>query len=129
MLGDIGRDEPHPVQPERILRQVRGGQVPQLRRLAGVLGTELSLNLAQLWCAVGQKEAGERLESIVDQGECVCIRQLAVTGKELQQLGFSKGPSLGKMLEWLLELVMEGKLENTKEALLAFAAAQQKKGC
>ena len=103
--------------------------MPQLRRLAGVLGTELSLNLAQLWCAVGQKEAGKRLESIVDQGECVCIRQLAVTGKELQQLGFSKGPSLGKMLEWLLELVMEGKLENTKEALLAFAAAQQKKGC
>ena len=40
-------------------------------------------------------------------------------GKDLLALGFSPGPALGAALCFLLEEVVEGRLENQRDSLLA----------
>ena len=51
------------------------------------------------------------------------IRDLAVNGHDLMDLGFAPGPDLGKCQQMLLEQVLEGKIPNEKEALLKMASA------
>ena len=49
------------------------------------------------------------------------LRDLAVDGSDLLELGFSEGPLLGKALEQLLEEVVEEPAHNTREWLRARA--------
>ena len=49
---------------------------------------------------------------------CLSLKDLAVNGHDLMALGFS-GREIGKKLDFLLSLVLDEKVENTKEALLA----------
>jgi tRNA nucleotidyltransferase (CCA-adding enzyme) len=49
------------------------------------------------------------------------LRDLAVDGSDLLELGFSEGPLLGKALEQLLEEVVEEPAHNTREWLLGRA--------
>ena len=49
---------------------------------------------------------------------CLSLKYLAVNGHDLMALGFS-GREIGKKLDFLLSLVLDEKVENTKEALLA----------
>ncbi|MCM1091856.1 MAG: CCA tRNA nucleotidyltransferase [Muribaculum sp.] len=55
---------------------------------------------------------------IVEEKQCVSLKTLAVTGRDLIALGFRPGPDLGKLLNTLLELVLERPEYNTKEKLL-----------
>ena len=49
---------------------------------------------------------------------CLSLKELAVNGHDLRALGFS-GREIGKKLDFLLSLVLDEKVENTKEALQA----------
>ena len=44
-----------------------------------------------------------------------------MNGRDLMELGY-RGPDLGRELNRLLEAVMDGRAENTREALTALAA-------
>ncbi len=57
-------------------------------------------------------------ERIMEEKQCVSLKSLAVTGRDLIDIGFQPGPELGKKLETLLELVLEHPEYNTKEILL-----------
>lgn len=58
-------------------------------------------------------------EQILLQKECVSLKTLAVTGKDLiEQAGMKPGKELGEMLKKLLELVIEEPEWNEKEILL-----------
>ena len=63
----------------------------------------------------------EKILSIIEKLEqtegCLQIRDLAVNGYDLMELGFAAGPALGDCQQMLLEQVLEGKLPNEKEAL------------
>lgn len=59
-------------------------------------------------------------EKIVVENQCVSLRELHINGNDLKRLGF-KGKEIGSVLSRLLEKVIDGELENEKEALL-FAA-------
>lgn len=63
----------------------------------------------------------EKILSIIEKMEqtegCLQIRDLAVNGYDLMELGFEAGPALGDCQQMLLEQVLEGKLPNEKEAL------------
>lgn len=50
--------------------------------------------------------------------QCYCLRDLAVDGRALMELGFPAGPELGRTLEALLEEVVEGRLPNDRRLLL-----------
>lgn len=61
------------------------------------------------------------LETIVAQQGCFQLKDLAISGKDLLAEGFSAGPEIGKILNKLLEKVVDQQLPNEKETLLAAA--------
>ena len=62
----------------------------------------------------------EVLEEIRSEDGCFSLKDLAVNGNDLMQIGFS-GRTIGLMLNWLLEQVMEENLPNDRSVLLAWA--------
>ena len=56
---------------------------------------------------------------VIERGDCVSLKQLAVNGKDLMELGVQPGKQIGEILEQLLEKVLENPAANRKEVLLA----------
>lgn len=57
-------------------------------------------------------------QEIREQQQCLCIRDLAVDGKDLMEAGITQGKEIGETLKRLLELVLEDPGKNTKEYLM-----------
>ena len=97
--------------------------VPQLRRMTGDFGMDAVGQLIFMWEAAGTAETSEILrlrehaDAILQRGDCVRIGQLAVSGKDLQKLGVSPGPEVGRILHALLDEVINDNLPNEKDAL------------
>lgn len=51
-------------------------------------------------------------------GECVSLKKLAVTGRDLIAAGLAPGPGLGRILDGLLQEVLEDPSKNNREYLL-----------
>lgn len=76
-----------------------------------------------------RKEKVERLEAvrqvyeeIVAQKQCVSLKTLAVTGKDLmREMGMQPGPEIGLILKKLLDLVIEDPSLNEREILIKAA--------
>lgn len=72
----------------------------------------------------------EKIENIIEMRElyqeailndqCVTLRQLAVSGRDLMALGMKPGRELGSMLSELLEFVIDDPRRNEKEILLGY---------
>lgn len=91
----------------------------------------------ELWLEVkrgdvrGQGVHQERLElldrieaayrRVLEEGKCFHRRDLAVTGRDVMQLGIPAGRQVGAVLERLLDAVVEDALPNDKERLLDYA--------
>ena len=56
---------------------------------------------------------------IIENGHCVSLKTLAVSGKDLIQAGMKPGKELGEKLEEFLGLVLDDPELNTKENLLS----------
>ena len=57
------------------------------------------------------------MEELLAQESCFSLKQLAVNGRDLMELGFS-GSEIGAALDALLQKVMDGELPNERTALL-----------
>lgn len=57
-------------------------------------------------------------EEIIAKKECVSLKDLAVTGRDLIDAGMQAGPALGDVLDKMLKDVIEEPEHNTKEYLL-----------
>ncbi len=55
-----------------------------------------------------------------DNGACLSISDMAISGRDLISLGFSAGESLGKTLLQLLRAIQSDLVENEREALLQY---------
>lgn len=64
------------------------------------------------------KEIEKIYHEILDAKQCVSLRTLAVTGRDLIDAGMKPGKELGAVLNRLLEIVLENPEKNTKEELL-----------
>ncbi len=64
------------------------------------------------------EKSKEIYEQIKAEGECFQLKDLAVTGQDLITLGMKPGPEIGKMLNKLLDIVIEDPKKNKKETLL-----------
>jgi len=60
----------------------------------------------------------ERLDTVLASGECATLGELAVSGRDLLDLGHQPGCKLGETLSKLLEHVIENPEDNTRERLL-----------
>lgn len=57
-------------------------------------------------------------QGVLERGECMTMKALAVTGNDLIAAGMKQGKQLGVVLNRLLEMVLEEPALNTKEKLL-----------
>ena len=102
-----------------------------LRRRLGQYGIEALQQLVALQkadCIGTGTHGGDRfaeipvlIEELLQEQACLTIKDLAVNGKDLQEIGFIPGKEMGACLQSLLEQVQDEKLPNEKEALLAAA--------
>ena len=97
-----------------------------LRRLLAVKRAD---NLAQAPEYHGvQREidlAEQILERLLKENACVSLKQLEISGCDLMALGAS-GPAVGAGLAMLLDAVIDGNLENNREALLSYYQQNKK---
>ena len=106
-------------QDERTLRRALYSLGEQdLRRLLVIKRAD---NLAQS-PAFRQRQAEldwaeKELARLLDEQACMSLRDLAVNGKDLTDMGL-RGPEIGAMLETLLERVVDGELPNDSAVLL-----------
>jgi len=63
------------------------------------------------------------LNDVLAQDACFSLRQLAVNGNDMINLGLS-GPEIGNMLRILLDAVLDEKIKNERAALIAFTLDQ-----
>ena len=61
------------------------------------------------------------LDEILRERECFRMKDLAVSGKDLLEMGFVQGKELGAVLQELLNMVIDGKAENNRDELSQYA--------
>ena len=90
----------------------------KLRKLMAAAGDDLMM-LIEMKKVMGEDFSGvfERAEKIRKRGDCLFIKDLAVNGKDLAELGIC-GKDIGNALESLLEYVYENPQDNTKKVLM-----------
>jgi len=105
--GPLEPDTGEPVAVRRWLARV-GDAADDLIHLA-----ELRAGRLPAWAGI--------VTGIRARGEATSRAQLAVTGNDLVAAGISPGPELGRLIEKLLEAVVEDPARNTRDSLLALA--------
>lgn len=58
-------------------------------------------------------------QQILEDKDCLSIKNLAVTGKDLIAAGVAPGPKLGEQLARLLDIVLDDPSQNTRDILLS----------
>ncbi len=58
---------------------------------------------------------------IIEDEQCFSLKDMAVRGSDLIRLGIGQGPEIGRILNELLEAVIDGRVANDKDALLELA--------
>ena len=57
-------------------------------------------------------------KKILEENQCVRLKDLAVNGSDLMEMGIEKGPKIGDILSKLLDAVIEDPSLNKKDILL-----------
>jgi tRNA nucleotidyltransferase (CCA-adding enzyme) len=57
--------------------------------------------------------------------ECISLKDLAVSGKDLMEAGIPKGPKIGQILHTMLDEVLKNPSYNNKETLMMFLSDLQ----
>ncbi|MBQ8796895.1 MAG: hypothetical protein IJZ56_01730 [Oscillospiraceae bacterium] len=99
----------------------------QLQRILGEHGAEAVEQLLYLQTAIAKAagKATDELEvvqlllgTIRQDGCCLTVKDLAITGSDLLALGVKPGPQIGRCMQSLLSLVQDDILGNAKEELM-----------
>ncbi len=64
---------------------------------------------------------------VLEEDACFSLKDLAISGNDLIDLGISKGKQIGEILKKLLNLVIDGEIPNEKESLLYYVEKEYKK--
>jgi tRNA nucleotidyltransferase (CCA-adding enzyme) len=89
----------------RLLIEVKRGDI------AAHVPSVVSSSLASL------DVAEKTVDELIAQEACFSLKDLALDGKDLKALGIEEGPKIGRVLNALLDAVVEDELDNTPEAL------------
>ena len=66
------------------------------------------------------EEARKMYEKIMEEKDCMTLKDMAVTGRDLINAGMKPGKEMGEMLQKIFEYVLENPEKNTKEELLDY---------
>ena len=117
------------LQPERKLlrRQVSKFGLPLVEKMLALQESDMSSK------GTGEDNGStvfaqtrQLLDELKQEETCLSLKTLAANGHDLMALGY-QGKDIGSCLAALLEQVIEERLPNEKEALLAFAAEHKEK--
>lgn len=116
-------DAPVPVGDTAILKALNRYGPVFLRRLCALKYADLDAHAptAEVACRRAEVSFFEARMSVLAKEGCYTVRQLAVNGADLMEAGELSGPAVGNALHALLRAVMEGRIPNRREALLAAA--------
>lgn len=70
------------------------------------------------YCKLSIEEIKEITREILEEENCFSLKNLKINGNDLIKLGVKKGPNIGFILNELLNLVIDEKLENDKDDLI-----------
>lgn len=111
-------DRPIAATDPAVRRCLRALGEEDLRRLLAVKRAD---NLAQAPAYQGRQRELDQVEAVLDrlvkENACVSLRQLAVSGRDLLALGYA-GPAVGRELNQLLDVVVDGAVPNERASLL-----------
>lgn len=115
---------------------------PVIRRCLNKMGLEQFLRLLDVKEADYMAQVqlyGDRLHKVeilqmtneilvaqIQQEDCFSLKDLAINGNDLIQLGYKPGKKIGTVLNQLLEMVIDGTMGNSKDLLIQWA--NQNKG-
>lgn len=106
---------------ERLLKRWMRRFTPE--GLSEILEIKLADNIAtgNMSEELGDKfrEIREMIEEILRQEDCFSLKDLAVDGKDVMEAGVSRGPEVGRILDELLDDVIDGRVANERKTLLA----------
>ena len=63
----------------------------------------------------------DRIKKIQEENSAFTLKSLAVSGKDLMEIGIPSGKLIGKILDSLLETVLDDPKQNSKDVLLNIA--------
>lgn len=116
----LWHDDNPPVTPANIRRAIRRVGLMQYPDLFAVKRADTlaksGFRRAEMLGYIDEYEAQYR--QIMEEEQCVTLKDLAVNGKDLMEAGMKPGKELGEALNRLLELVLEHPEYNTREILL-----------
>lgn len=69
-------------------------------------------------CLAELEEMKEKAEKILEERQCITLKELAVDGRDVIAAGIEPGPEVGRVLNELLEQVVNGEFPNDRETLL-----------
>lgn len=67
------------------------------------------------------REISALLDEIIEQKQCFSLKDLAVDGNDLIDIGIPRGREIGVMLNRLLDMVIDGKVTNDRDELIYIA--------
>jgi len=88
--------------------------------IAAALGREYALSAAAAMEVFGFSGCFDKMSRLLNEGRCLSVKELDISGNELISLGFS-GRDVGKCLGILLDHVLKNPQDNKKEILLTLA--------
>ncbi len=92
-----------------------------IKRMFNKLTPEVFFELIKLKRAVYNKkyyETEKAANKILESGACFSLKQLSIDGEDLLKMGIKQGRKIGIILNSLLDMVIDEKIENTKDDLL-----------
>lgn len=109
---DISKDR---YEIKKLLRRMGSDNFDDLLRLKAVINPDEVKSL---------KGISDVKEDIILKAEAFEIAHLDITGNDLISAGIEKGPKIGESLEYLLDKLMRGEVQNTKKELERFIKSE-----
>lgn len=112
LAQDISKDR---YEIKKLLRRMGSDNFDDLLRLKAVINPDEVKSL---------KGISDVKEDIILKAEAFEIAHLDITGNDLISAGIEKGPKIGESLEYLLDKLMRGEVQNTKKELERFIKSE-----
>lgn len=102
--------------------------VEQLHRLLKLRECDNRAHTLDAWAKFENKTVpfAAVLQQVLDEESAFSLKNLAINGHDIIQLGYPQGPQVGKILNELLDAVITEKVENEKDALINYMKEEVK---
>ena len=122
-------DETIAATPKAVKRALArmGGDVELFRTLVGIKRADALAQSSLSAPRVQLADDLERvLEEVIESNDAFTLRQLALRGGDVMQLGIPAGPDVGRALQSALDAVIDGRVPNEHDALIGYIAGEMR---